>query len=120
MKILEDEGGFERHCFQVAERLRWLFAVVERLRAGVVGFVPFRRPCPRKRWPDSGTNSPTSLPQRTSPLAMLHSKVARFSEEQAARTSRTALVSSTVSITTMGVEELSRIFRRSSASAIKV
>ena len=49
---------------------------------------------------------------------MLHSKVARFSDEQAARTSRTARISSAVSITTMGVDELSRIFRRSRVSGI--
>jgi hypothetical protein len=50
---------------------------------------------------------------------MLHSKVARFRDEQAARTRRTARISSTVSITTMGVEELSRIFRRSRVSTMR-
>jgi hypothetical protein len=50
---------------------------------------------------------------------MLHSKVARFNDEHAALTRRTARISSTVSITTMGVEELSKIFRRSRASGIR-
>ena len=56
----------------------------------------------------------------TSPLAMLHSKVARLNDEHAARTRRTARISSAVSMTTMGVEELSRILRRSRASGIRL
>ena len=43
---------------------------------------------------------------------MLHSKAARLKDAQATRTSRTARISSTVSITTMGVEESIRIFSR--------
>ncbi len=49
---------------------------------------------------------------------MLHSNVAMFSSEQAARTMLTARISSDVSITTMGVEELMRTFRRSRPSVI--
>jgi hypothetical protein len=51
---------------------------------------------------------------------MLHSNVAKFSAEHATRTRRTARVSSTVSITTMGVEESIRTFRRSSTFGITV
>src|SRR5271168_271824 len=67
----------------------------------------------------SGTNSPTSLPQRMRPLAIVHSKAARFKLAQAARTRRTARTSSTVSITTIGVEESSRTFRRASGSGMR-
>ena len=49
---------------------------------------------------------------------MLHSNVAMFSSEQAERTMVTARISSDVSITMMGVEELISTFRRSSASVI--
>jgi hypothetical protein len=63
--------------------------------------------------------SPTVVPQRISPLATLHSKVARFSAAQAVRTIRTARISSTVSITMMGVEESISVFRRCKASAIE-
>jgi hypothetical protein len=60
------------------------------------------------------------VPDRIKPLAILHSKVVRFKAEQATRTSRTARVSSTVSITTMGVEESIRTFRRPRTLAISV
>jgi hypothetical protein len=63
--------------------------------------------------------SPTVLPQRISPLATLHSKVARLSAAQALRTMRTARISSTVSITMMGVEESINVFRRCNASAME-
>ena len=53
------------------------------------------------------------MPQRARPLAMVHSKVARLRSVQAMRTMRTARSSSIVSMTTMGVEELMRTFRRS-------
>src|ERR1700704_5092363 len=46
------------------------------------------------------------VPERNSPSAMLHSKVAMLSSPQAARTRLTACTSSDVSITTMGVDEL--------------
>src|SRR6185312_2675303 len=59
-------------------------------------------------------------PQRERPLAMLHSKTARFSAVQAAQTERTARISSTVSTTTIGVEESIRIFSRSVMSAMPV
>ena len=49
---------------------------------------------------------------------MVHSKVAMFRSEQAVRTMLTACVSSDVSITMMGVEELMSTFRRSSPSVI--
>src|SRR5579863_2808563 len=49
---------------------------------------------------------------------MLHSKVDIFSSVQAARTMFTARISSDVSITTIGVEELIKTFRRSSVSVI--
>ena len=49
---------------------------------------------------------------------MLHSKVAILSWVQAARTMLTARISSDVSITMMGVEELMRTFRRSSLSVM--
>jgi len=107
MEILENEGGFERHGLQVTERLSRLFAVIEALGTGIVGIVsagaglgrspvrgptlqhrcrsgPARSRCSTRRWPDSGTNTPRA-------------------------TRRTARISSTVSITTIGVEELSRI-----------
>ena len=71
----------------------------------------------RNRAADRST-SPTLLPQRTRPLATLHSKVARFSAAQALRTMRTARISSTVSITTMGVEESISTLRRCRASAV--
>src|SRR5579871_3226567 len=58
------------------------------------------------------------LPERTKPSAMLHSKVAMLSAEHAVRTRFTARISSDVSITTMGVEELMRTLRRSSPSVI--
>jgi hypothetical protein len=51
---------------------------------------------------------------------MLHSKTAKFSAAQAALTERTARISSTVSITTMGVEESIRIFSRSAMSLIQI
>src|SRR5713226_5362815 len=51
---------------------------------------------------------------------MLHSNTARFNGEDAARTSRTARVSSTVSMTMMGVEESIRTFRRSRTSAMRM
>src|SRR5579864_7118110 len=47
---------------------------------------------------------------------MLHSKVAMFSSAQAERTMFTARTSSEVSITTIGVEELIKTFRRSRPS----
>ena len=43
---------------------------------------------------------------------MLHSNVAMLSSEHAARTRLTARISSDVSITTMGVEELMSTLRR--------
>src|SRR5579871_4988369 len=49
---------------------------------------------------------------------MLHSKVAMLSSAQAARTRLMACISSDVSITTMGVEELMSTFRRSSPSGM--
>jgi hypothetical protein len=49
---------------------------------------------------------------------MVHSKVAIFSSAQAARTMLTACVSSAVSITTIGVDELISILRRSSPSVM--
>src|SRR5258706_6548508 len=55
----------------------------------------------------------TPLPQRTSPSAMDHSKTGKLRSEQAVRTRDIARISSTVSITTIGVEELIRTFRRS-------
>src|SRR5713226_7917472 len=58
-----------------------------------------------------------SLPHRTSPSAMVHSKTGKLSCEQAVRTSDIAHTSSTVSITTIRVEELMRIFSRSSGVA---
>ena len=60
------------------------------------------------------------VPQRAKPLAIVHSNAARFSAEQAARTMRTARTSSTVSITTMDVEESMRTLRRSSTLSISV
>src|SRR6202008_4947129 len=60
------------------------------------------------------------VPQRTKPAAMVHSKTARFNDEQAARTMRTARASSTVSITTMGVEESMSTFRRSRTLSIRL
>src|SRR5208337_605895 len=45
------------------------------------------------------------LPERTRPSAMVHSKTARFNSEQAVRTRVSARTSSTVSMTTIGVEE---------------
>src|SRR6185437_1246802 len=57
-------------------------------------------------------------PQRESPLAMLHSKTARCNAAQADLMERTARTSSTVSITTIGVEESIRIFSRSVMSAM--
>ena len=53
------------------------------------------------------------LPERTRPSAIVHSNRAKLRSEQALWTSERARSSSTVSITTMGVEELIRIFRRS-------
>jgi len=44
---------------------------------------------------------------------MVHSKTAMFKSEQALRTRVSARTSSTVSITTIGVEELMRTFSRS-------
>jgi hypothetical protein len=52
--------------------------------------------------------------ERTNPSAIVHSKVAMFKSEQANRTRETARTSSTVSITTIGVDELMSTFRRSS------
>ena len=49
---------------------------------------------------------------------MLHSKVAMLSSTQAERTILTACISSEVSITTMGVEELISTLRRSSPSVM--
>ena len=47
MKVFENECRFERHRLQVAERLGWFLAVVERLGAGIVWIVPRgARPCP--------------------------------------------------------------------------
>jgi len=60
------------------------------------------------------------VPERTRPSAILHSKVAILSSEQALRTRLTARISSDVSITTMGVEELMRTFRRLSPSVIRI
>jgi hypothetical protein len=60
-----------------------------------------------------GDGVPALLPERTRPSAIVHSKRARLRSEQALWTSERARSSSTVSITTMGVEELIRIFRRS-------
>src|SRR5260370_13876488 len=50
---------------------------------------------------------------------MLHSKVGMFSSAQAERTMFTARTSSEVSITTIGVEELIKTFRRSRPSLIR-
>src|SRR5579859_7457460 len=57
-------------------------------------------------------------PERSRPSAMLHSNVAIFNSVHAARTMLTACISSDVSITTIGVEELISTFRRSSPSVI--
>jgi len=62
----------------------------------------------------AGCATGTPLPDRTSPSAMVHSKTAMLKSEHAARTSISARTSSTVSMTTMGVEELMRTFSRSS------
>jgi len=64
--------------------------------------------------PADSARAATPLPHRTSPSAMDHSKTGKLSSEQAVRTSDSARTSSTVSITTIGVEELIRTFRRSS------
>src|SRR5437016_14548431 len=80
-------------------------------------------------WPlryPPGSKAPASMalvefvPQRAKPLAIVHSNAARFSAEQAARAMRTARVSSTVSITTMGVEESMSTFRRSRTLSIRL
>src|ERR1019366_2981954 len=52
-----------------------------------------------------GWEAAAPLPVRTRPSAMVHSKTAKLRSEQAVRTSETARISSTVSITTIGVEE---------------
>ncbi len=62
------------------------------------------------------TGSGAFDPERIRPSAILHSNVAMFNSEQAVRTMSTARISSDVSITTMGVEELIRTFSRSSVS----
>src|ERR1700682_4199073 len=62
----------------------------------------------------TGAATARSLPHRTSPSAMVHSKTGKLSCEQAVRTSDIAHTSSTVSITTIGVEEWIRPFKRSS------
>lgn len=54
---------------------------------------------------------------RTSPSAIVHSNVAMLSSAQAVRTRLTARISSDVSMTTIGVDELINTFRRSSPSA---
>ena len=58
------------------------------------------------------------VPERSRPSAMVHSKVAMLSWLQAARTMLTACVSSDVSITMMGVEELMSTLRRSRPSVM--
>ncbi len=40
MKVFEDERRFQRHRFQVAERLGRFFAVVQRLGTDVIRIVP--------------------------------------------------------------------------------
>jgi hypothetical protein len=64
-----------------------------------------------------GPSTAACVPERTNPSAIVHSNVAIFRSEQAERTILTARISSEVSITMIGVEELIRIFRRSSPSA---
>src|SRR5215469_10464693 len=66
----------------------------------------------------SAAAAAASAPDRTRPLAMLHSNTAKFKSAAASRTRRTARTSSAVSITTMGVEESIRILRRSRTSAM--
>src|ERR1017187_6471405 len=72
------------------------------------------RACRDTFWPSGRA----FVPQRKSPSAMLHSKVTMLSSPHAARTMLMACISSDVSITTMGVEELMSTFRRSSPSVI--
>jgi hypothetical protein len=69
-------------------------------------------------WRAAAGTAGVLLPERISPSAIVHSKTAIFNSAHAARTRFTARISSTVSITMMGVEELIRTFRRSKVSAI--
>ena len=63
--------------------------------------------------PDMFGATGVPVPARTSPSAILHSNTAIFNSAEAARARPTARISSTVSMTTMGVEELIRILSRS-------
>src|SRR5438270_9087955 len=72
------------------------------------------RPCIEIFWLSTGA----PVPERIRPSAIVHSNVAMFNSEQAARTRLTARISSDVSITMMGVEELISTLSRSSPSAI--
>src|SRR5215467_5394146 len=76
------------------------------------------QPCGGGLWSALGLSAGVPLPARINPSAILHSNVAMFNSEQAQRTRLTARISSDVSITTMGVEELIRTFRRLSPSGI--
>ena len=76
------------------------------------------RPEPWVNAGNRGSCTTASLPQRTRPVAIVHSKTARFSGEAAARTNRTARISSTVSMTMIGVEESINIFSRSRTSGM--
>src|ERR1700730_5479246 len=72
------------------------------------------RACSDPLFPSAGVFEP----ERNRPSAILHSNVAMLSSLHAVRTMLTACISSDVSITTMGVDELMRTFRRSSPSVI--
>src|SRR5215469_5502111 len=67
------------------------------------------------RWVSAPAAAPAA-PERTNPVAIVHSNTAKCKGAAASRTRRTARISSEVSITTMGVEESIRMVRRSRTS----
>ena len=107
MKIFQNEGSLDRDGFKVGQRLSRFAAVVDapwQLGTIVTGRIAGVR-SRVMHGPASRRPVVHSIPHRANPLAIVHSKAARFKAAQAARTMRTARISSTVSITTMGVEE---------------
>ena len=116
MEVFEDEHSLDRHGLEVRERLHGIGGVVDRRLADASSTRDRTHAAPATiRSADRHCRClRTRLPERTRPSAMVHSKTARLRSEQALRTRVSARTSSTVSMTTIGVEELIRTFRRSS------
>ena len=115
MEILEHEDSLHGHRLHVRQRLHRIGSVIDGGLWSGGGVEAGRLEATSgPLWTERSPVPTVLLLERTNPSAIVHSKMAMFNSEQAARTSETARTSSTVSITTIGVDELMSTLRRSS------